>query len=282
LAPITAHLRLDRIQFCRRPCSCEAQKQRGAVCWRGRQSRGFGLLYALQIYFDFSGYTDMAIGLALAMGVTFPLNFDSPYKSASLVEFWRRWHMSLSRFLRNYLYIPLGGNRHGAARRYVNLLSTMILGGLWHGASWNFVLWGAIHGVGLGINHVWRDFCGRLGWSMPRGVGVVITFLLVILAWVPFRADNLSASIVMWQAMLQLPSVSDIQPTMSRSLGWIVIILSAIALFAPNSQQMLGLTPRQSSHFWFEWSPTLKWGMVVGTLFGVAVVGTFVKPTYFL
>ena len=125
--------------------------------------------YALQIYFDFSGYSDMAIGLALMMGIRFPLNFNSPYKAASLIDFWRRWHMTLSRFLRDYLYIPLGGGRRGEAQRYLNLMVTMLLGGLWHGASWNFFVWGALHGSGLAVNHLWRSVATRLGITLPRG-----------------------------------------------------------------------------------------------------------------
>src|SRR5450830_1540606 len=113
------------------------------------------LSYTFQLYFDFSGYSDMAIGLSRMFGIRLPLNFDSPYKAASITEFWRRWHMTLSRFLRDYLYIPLGGNRKGPTRRYVNLLTTMVLGGLWHGAGWTFVAWGALHGAYLCIDHVW-------------------------------------------------------------------------------------------------------------------------------
>ena len=121
------------------------------------------LAYAFQLYFDFSGYSDMAIGLSRLFGVQLPLNFASPYKATSIMEFWRRWHMTLSRFLRDYLYIPLGGNRGGEAKRYRNLLLTMLLGGLWHGAGWNFVIWGLWHGVGLIACHAWQ----KLGRPMP-------------------------------------------------------------------------------------------------------------------
>src|SRR5882757_5400938 len=114
------------------------------------------LAYALQIYFDFSGYSDMAVGLALLFGIRLPVNFRSPYKAASIIEFWRRWHITLSRFLRDYLYIPLGGNRLGEQRRYINLMATMLLGGLWHGAGWNFIIWGGLHGIYLCINHLWQ------------------------------------------------------------------------------------------------------------------------------
>jgi alginate O-acetyltransferase complex protein AlgI len=129
------------------------------------------MAYTLQLYFDFSGYSDMAIGLGLMFGIQLPLNFDSPYKASSLIDFWRRWHMTLSRFLRDYLYIPLGGNRRGRVRRHINLLVTMVLGGLWHGASWNFVLWGAIHGGGLLINHCWRDITRGTPLRIPAPMG---------------------------------------------------------------------------------------------------------------
>src|SRR5215469_10505195 len=160
--------------------------------------------FALQLYYDFSGYTDMAIGLALMIGVRLPLNFDSPYKAVSLVDFWRRWHMTLSRFLRDYLYIPLGGNRKGEARRYANLMVTMLLGGLWHGASWNFFIWGALHGSGLAVNHAWRSVADRLGITLPRGLGWLLTILVVLMAWVPFRAETLTSSFAVWKGMLGL------------------------------------------------------------------------------
>ena len=123
------------------------------------------IAYTLQIYFDFSGYSDMAVGLSLLFGVRLPYNFNSPYQAWNITEFWRRWHMTLSRFLRDYLYVPLGGNRHGRARRYVNLMLTMLLGGLWHGASWTFVIWGGLHGAYLVVNHGWQCLREKLGWS---------------------------------------------------------------------------------------------------------------------
>jgi D-alanyl-lipoteichoic acid acyltransferase DltB (MBOAT superfamily) len=161
------------------------------------------LAYTFQLYFDFSGYSDMAIGLALLFNVKLPLNFDSPYRSLNITEFWRRWHISLSTFLRDYLYIPLGGNRHGKPRRYLNLLITMLLGGLWHGASWNFVLWGGLHGVYLSLNHLWRALKKKLGWSDARtksatATSWAFTFVCVCVAWVLFRAETISdASIIL-------------------------------------------------------------------------------------
>ena len=162
------------------------------------------LAYTLQIYFDFSGYTDMAIGLSLCLGVRLPINFNSPYKSTSIVDFWRRWHITLSNFLRDYLYVPLGGNRKGPARRYVNLFLTMLLGGLWHGAAWTFVIWGALHGVFLMINHVWNTKVRR---GAPAGIlshlfGWAITFLCVMIAWVVFRAESMDAAVAIYKGML--------------------------------------------------------------------------------
>jgi alginate O-acetyltransferase complex protein AlgI len=142
--------------------------------------------YAVQIFCDFSGYTDIAIGLALLMGFVFPQNFDRPYRSLSFREFWRRWHITLSRFLRDFLYIPLGGNRHGKLRQARNLMVTMVLGGLWHGAAWGFVLWGFIHGAALVVENLFR---GRI--SPPSWLKWLLTFHLVVLAWIPFRAPDL-------------------------------------------------------------------------------------------
>jgi D-alanyl-lipoteichoic acid acyltransferase DltB (MBOAT superfamily) len=158
------------------------------------------LAYSLQLYFDFSGYSDMAIGLARMANIRFPLNFNSPYKARDIADFWRRWHMSLSRFLRDYLYIPLGGNRHGEARRGVNVMLTMLLGGLWHGAAWNFVAWGGLHGAYLIVHRLW----GRLGWRLPGPVAQALTLLAVVVAWVPFRADGVDAALGMLRGMAGL------------------------------------------------------------------------------
>ncbi|MBU1358292.1 MAG: MBOAT family protein [Gammaproteobacteria bacterium] len=164
------------------------------------------LAYTLQIYFDFSGYSDMAVGLSLCLGVQLPLNFNSPYKSTSIIEFWRRWHISLSTFLRDYLYVPLGGNRKGPARRYLNLFLTMLLGGLWHGAAWTFVVWGALHGAFLMINHLWnskvrrRDKPGRVA----RVSGWLLTFVCVMVAWVVFRAESMQAAMTIYKSMIGL------------------------------------------------------------------------------
>ena len=187
------------------------------------------LAYCFQLYFDFSGYSDMAVGLGRMFGIRLPVNFHSPYKAASIVDFWRRWHMTLSRFLRDYLYIPLGGNRVGRLRQSVNLGIVMLLGGLWHGANWTFVAWGGAHGVLLGLNHGWNQlalskwcvFNGRAA----RVVFTGLTFLAVTLAWVPFRADSLADAGRML-AML-FPFDGDIA-TVRRSLVHFVVAQTAV------------------------------------------------------
>ena len=161
--------------------------------------------YAFQIYFDFSGYSDMAIGLGLMLGFTFPKNFDSPYRSASITEFWRRWHISLSSWLRDYLYIPLGGNRKGQVRTYINLAIVMLLGGLWHGASWNFVIWGGIHGGMLALERMRGKSSFYQQW--PNAIRVGLTFLLVLVTWVFFRSANLSRAVTLLGCMVGLVSV---------------------------------------------------------------------------
>ncbi len=163
--------------------------------------------YAYQIYFDFSAYSDMAIGLGLMLGFVFPKNFDSPYLSQSITEFWRRWHISLSTWLRDYLYIPLGGNRKGTARTYINLALVMILGGLWHGASWNFLIWGGIHGGMLAFERAQGKH--SIYHKLPKPLKILITFITVCFAWVFFRADNLSKAVNYCAAMIGLGQEQD-------------------------------------------------------------------------
>ena len=161
---------------------------------------GGALAYTLQLYFDFSGYSDMAIGVASMFGIKLPVNFNSPYKATSIIDFWRRWHITLSRFLRDYVYFSLGGNKKGAPRRYLNLFITMVLGGVWHGAGWTFVVWGILHGVYLMINHAWRKI--RYSTFLNNNdVGIfeivitrVITLLAIIIGWVYFRADTVTGA----------------------------------------------------------------------------------------
>ena len=259
--------------------------------------------YTLQLYFDFSGYSDMAIGLSMMFNVRLPLNFDSPYKATSIIDFWRRWHMTLSIFLRDYLYIPLGGNRHGSLRRYGNLLVTMLLGGLWHGASWTFVLWGGLHGVFLIINHAWRTLRRRL--RLPRVPGGTmiagaITFVAVVLAWVVFRASTFDVALRLTGAMFTppagslpesfeglLPSLVAHQPALlwgftSRSS----VLMATLAWYAagllvvwglPNAQQWLSLERRARSAevagaSAASWQPTRTTAVLVGSAFAIAVL----------
>ena len=171
------------------PCGKLADTAFGAGSLHTLDAWVGALGYAFQIYFDFSGYSDMAIGLGLMMGFRFPLNFQSPYRATSITDFWRRWHSSLSTWLRDYLYLPLGGNRRGPARTYLNLLLVMLLGGLWHGAAWNFVAWGGLHGLLLAAERAGGKRA-LYGWA-PRPVQMALTFGIVTLAWVFFRADDL-------------------------------------------------------------------------------------------
>src|SRR5580693_498388 len=162
------------------------------------------LAFAMQIFFDFSGYTDMAIGMALLLGFHFPVNFRRPYLAFSITDFWHRWHMSLSRWLRDYLYIPLGGNRHGTLLTYRNLMLTMLLGGLWHGASWNFVIWGGYHGALLSLERMFRgNRPVREDWNWLYPLKAVITFTLVMIGWVFFRAADLPQSLQVLSQMFR-------------------------------------------------------------------------------
>ena len=186
--------------------------------------------YTLQIYFDFSGYSDMAIGLGLMFGLTLPLNFDAPYRALSIRHFWRRWHITLSRFLRDYLYIPLGGNRCGPLRQAANVVLTMLLGGLWHGANWTFVAWGGLHGAALAANHVWRD----RGLRMPRPLAWATTLLFVIACWVLFRSQTFGTAGDMFCSMLGLHGVG--HAALDRTGGLVLLAGTAVALLGPSSQ----------------------------------------------
>jgi alginate O-acetyltransferase complex protein AlgI len=227
------------------------------------------LAYTCQLYFDFSGYSDMAIGAARCLGIQLPENFNSPYKSANIIEFWRRWHITLSRFLRDYLYIALGGNRRGKFRRYVNLAVTMLLGGLWHGANWTFMVWGGLHGSYLIVNHAWAAAADRsraltalrVSW-FGRTFSFVLTFLAVVVGWAFFRAPTLGAGFAMLGAMAgregaalpaafvwHLQAVAPVLATLGiRTAGsgtqfastWVWIgSLLAIAFLAPNTQEIV-------------------------------------------
>jgi alginate O-acetyltransferase complex protein AlgI len=199
--------------------------------------------YAVQIYCDFSGYTDIAIGSAALLGVRFPPNFESPYKAHNIIDFWRRWHISLSTWLRDYLYIPLGGNRRGRARTYLNLLITMLLGGLWHGANLTFVIWGALHGILLAGTRAFQELFGK-GQASRRPGGarlvlqVLLTFHVVCFAWLFFRAKSLDHALIF---LSQLASLSTFHPNLdARVLG--VLAVGLISHYVPERwfQRVLG------------------------------------------
>jgi D-alanyl-lipoteichoic acid acyltransferase DltB (MBOAT superfamily) len=199
------------------------------------------LAYTFQLYFDFSGYSDMAIGISLMFGIFLPLNFNSPYKATSIIDFWRRWHMTLSQFLRDYLYIPLGGNRHGRILRYVNLMITMLLGGLWHGAAWTFVVWGALHGAYLCVNHAWSNYGPAVAPRFARvgsAAAFVLTFVSVVVAWVFFRADSISSATFVLSRMADPTTVVFGRGEMANAM--FIAVYAAIAWIAPNTQAIMG------------------------------------------
>lgn len=229
------------------------------------------LAYTFQIYFDFSGYSDMAIGLARFFGIRLPMNFNSPYKAVDIIEFWRRWHITLSRFLKDYLYIPLGGNRHGKARRYLNVMIVMLLGGLWHGAAWTFVVWGGLHGIYLLSNHLWR-------WKMPAGLAQAVTFLAVVLAWVVFRAQNSMAVLKMLQAM--------VSPTGLPQADFMLLVLIYIFVrLAPNTQECMGryepvLEKVKAAMGKISWQPSRGWAIASSVLFMISVFSMYREEVF--
>ncbi|MCB1622965.1 MAG: MBOAT family protein [Pseudomonadales bacterium] len=207
------------------------------------------LSYTFQLYFDFSGYSDMAVGLSWMLNIRLPYNFNSPYRATNISDFWRRWHITLSNFLRDYLYIPLGGNRRGPSRRYVNLAITMVLGGLWHGANWTFVIWGALHGAYLGIHHAFRaalpsGLAGPLARRVGRFVAWLLTFAAVVLAWVFFRAESIKGAWLMLERMIG-QGVRHTEPLILANAGLSLtrglvacIFLTAVTALLPNSNRI--------------------------------------------
>jgi alginate O-acetyltransferase complex protein AlgI len=206
------------------------------------------LSYTFQIYFDFSGYSDMALGLGHLFNLELPVNFDAPYKSRNIVEFWRRWHMTLSRFLKEYLYIPLGGNRKGTFRRYINLMATMLLGGLWHGAAWTFVFWGGLHGLYLCIVHFWGKVSKKIGVTLPLPVAWLITFVATVFAWVFFKAEDFGKAVSISEGMLGLNGMETLDSVLWATEGntlasWlpinekiaVIAALTLVCLFFPVS-----------------------------------------------
>lgn len=260
------------------------------------------LAYSFQLYFDFSAYSDMAIGTALMFGIRLPINFASPYKSTSIIDFWSRWHMTLSRFLRDYLYIPLGGNRNGNRIRYRNIMITMVLGGLWHGAGWTFVIWGGLHGVYLLVNHAWRVFKNAQGKTTSVGsrvaqtLAIATTFLAVAVAWVFFRAESLDSALLIVTTMFGIADHSGFQPVLfspSRAqhvLRWF-IALYVIVWLLPNVPQWMGYRqPGESedggafgsvARPWWAFRANVWWGLFSTALF-VSAILNLTKASEFL
>jgi D-alanyl-lipoteichoic acid acyltransferase DltB (MBOAT superfamily) len=266
--------------------------------------------YSLQLYFDFSGYSDMAIGASRMFGIALPINFHSPFKSHNIIEFWRRWHMTLSAFLKNYVYIPLGGNRYGAFCRYLNLFLTMLLGGLWHGAGWTFVIWGMLHGVYLIVNHGWHAVRRRFGhdplkaplsgyWRIPS---ILVTFTAVTIAFVVFRATDLHSAMQLLSALtgkndfVAHQCSSDCGPiahwmlavaaNTSNSIFGIEAYLGAgavllLAWFTPNTQEIMNLYgPAVGTRSWLAWRPTFAVACTVWLIGFIAMVNLTKKSPF--
>jgi alginate O-acetyltransferase complex protein AlgI len=263
------------------------------------------LAYTLQLYFDFSGYSDMAIGLARLFGIRLPMNFYSPYQAANIADFWRRWHVTLSRFLRDYVYIPLGGNRHGNSRKYLNLFLTMLIGGIWHGAGWTFVIWGALHGTYLLVYHAWRDRRGKSAISSTTGPLAIwrtitaraATFLLVTIAWVFFRAENFEAAKSLLVSMTGVHGLTSNVARIHMSTAWFTIVpmllvvwllpntLQLLARFEPTLEYTEGKAPAVAAqpsvlpHF--QWRPSRAWAwgiaaLVIASVLGLSRVSEFI------
>ena len=230
------------------------------------------LCYTLQIYFDFSAYSDMAVGLARMFAIDFPINFASPYKARSIAEFWRRWHISLSRFLRDYLYIPLGGKRVGITRQQANLLIVMVIGGFWHGAAWTFIAWGALHGLYLLVHRWWqsRSLAGWLGrtawWRYPA---CALTFLAVLVAWVPFRADDMTVATKIWASLFGLNGLALDAGRVQWDIATAALALLPLIFLAPSSYEIMagarlglpthGYPATYISRAPVHWRPSPRW-----------------------
>jgi len=256
---------------------------------------GASLSYTFQLYYDFSGYTDMAIGAALMFGIRLPVNFNSPYKALNIQDFWRRWHITLSSWLRDYIYIPLGGNRAGESRMLVNLMLTFLIGGLWHGAGWTFVIWGGLHGLALVAHRLWS----KTGLTMSRAVAWFVTFMFVNAAWVFFRAESLDSAVRMLSAMCDISTVrfGDIflgvmqyyspvpLPSLPVASGALIVsiatlqhlmIFGLVALTMPNTIQVSRYILYRGR---FALSFNLRWSLVVGALFFISCA-TFIGDSH--
>ncbi len=248
------------------------------------------LAYTTQIYFDFSGYCDMAIGLARLFAVRLPINFNSPYQATSIVEFWRRWHITLSRFLRDYIYIPLGGGRAGKLRQGFNVFLVMVIGGIWHGAGWTFVIWGMLHGIALAVAHVWQN---KSGIRLPSVAAWALTMLFVVMSWVVFRAETVAGAGHMLHAMLGGSwGIMDQNKLFSQNSLLFALGALFMAACAPNaywllrhyrpvfeSIRKLGVRPVMLAQIY--WRPTSGWAFLMAAMI-FAVVLLADRPKEFL
>lgn len=275
------------------------------------------LAYSFQLYFDFSGYCDMATGLSLLFNIRMPLNFNSPYKATCIIDFWRRWHMTLSRFLRDYIYIPLGGNRNGLSHQFLNLSITMFLGGLWHGAGWTFIFWGCLHGFYLTVNHIWHIVKKHNNWQIEgkfyQFIAGSLTFLSVVVSWVFFRADSMESALNVLRGLIGMNGISFSAKMLDSKLGqylhshydWIIfdrdlvmtkpIHLIEVALvifiiwFLPNVTQLaIRYRPVIDSYKTYHysrqrlfWQPTWLILLLVAIVF-VCATDSIYKPSPFL
>ena len=200
--------------------------------------------YTLQLYFDFSGYSEMAIGLALLFNLKMPVNFNSPYQAQSIIDFWRRWHMTLGLWVKNYLYIPMGGNRHGELKKMRNLFMSMLIIGLWHGAGWTFIIWGGLHGVLLMINHAWR----KTRVTFPKFLNWGMTFLCVVICWVFFRAGSVNEAISMLSCMCDWNTISNAN---KDDIKHLTAISAGIAVLSVVPNPLIVVKNFKENYFWF-------------------------------
>ena len=239
------------------------------------------LAYTLQLYFDFSGYSDMAVGVSLLMGFRIPINFNSPYKATSISDFWERWHISLSQFLRHYLYIPLGGNRQGQFRRYRNLLLTMLLGGLWHGANWTFVVWGGLHGLYLCVRHGWQQMMKnthRQPTRLKNFLSRSVTFVAVVIAWCFFRSPSVASAMHVMAGLIGQNGISPV--TEINAFAYFMLAAGTfVVFFMPNTNELFLFPesgkegkPASPSILSVKWSPSVLWGIAMGFVFALCIL----------
>lgn len=235
--------------------------------------------YTLQLYFDFSGYSDMACGLALLFNIKLPANFYSPYKARSIIEFWKRWHISLSRYLKDYLYIPLGGSKKG--NKYINLFLTMVIGGAWHGAGWTFMLWGALHGFYLIVNHMWRKYLGSYI-KLNSTISLIITFCAVVVGWVPFRSKDIYTAREFLLTMFGFKGLILQINEYNLLFALIILCLLLFVFISPNTLEITGYYEPMLKIYdlsiydninRFKWNPNLSWSVIIAVLWTASILG---------